>query len=88
MVFLEIKMQGSILIHLTSWCEGLHKVVILHLMGSSTTRKLSNEDEFFIAVTSLNKIGEGRIRDLIGDILFPVAFKDTIPTTIPPPYPL
>ena len=33
--------------------------------------------------SSLIKIGKGRIRDLTGDILFPVAFKDTIPTTIP-----
>ena len=43
----------------------------------------SNEHGFFVDVTSGGKIGEGRIRDLTGDILFPVAFKDTIPTTIP-----
>ena len=30
---------------------------------------------FFVAVTSLNKIGEGRIRDLTGDVLFSVTFK-------------
>ena len=57
-------------------------VVILHLTSISTTRKSSNEHEFFIAVTSLGKIGEEKIRDLIGDVLFPMAFKAAIPTTI------
>ena len=33
------------------------------------------------AGSSLIKIGKGRIRALTGDILFPVAFKGTIPTT-------
>ena len=35
------------------------------------------------ARSSLIKIGKGRIWDLAGDVLFPVAFKATIPTTIP-----
>ena len=35
------------------------------------------------AGSSLIKICKGRIRDLTGDILFPVASKDTIPTAIP-----
>ena len=48
MVFLEVEMQGSILIHPTNWCEGLQKVVILRLMGSSATRKSSNEHGFFM----------------------------------------
>ena len=53
----------------------LHKVVVLHLMEDVATRKSSNEYEFFVVVTFLNKIGEGRIWNLIGDILFPMTFK-------------
>ena len=53
----------------------LHEVVILHLMKDFATRKSSNEYGFFAVVTSMNKIGEGRIRDLIGDIPFLLAFK-------------
>jgi len=52
-------------------------------MNISTTRKSSNEHGFFVDVTSGGKIGEGRIRDLTGDVLFPVTCKKTIPTTIP-----
>jgi len=47
----------------------------LRLMGSSATRKLSNEHGFFVTITFLNKIGEERIRDLTDDVLFPVTFK-------------
>ena len=80
MVFLEVEMQGSILIHLTNWYENLHKAVILRWMGSSTTRKSSNEHGFFVIVTSFGKIGEGRIRDLTGDVFFSVTFKGTMST--------
>jgi len=53
------------------------------LMSISTSRKSSNEHRFFLDVTSGSKIGKGRIRDLAGDVLFPVTCKRTIPTTIP-----
>jgi len=52
-----------------------HNIVIIRLMKDLTTRKSSNEHRFFIAVTSSNKIGEGRIWDLTGDVPFPVTFK-------------
>ena len=76
MMFFEVKMQRNILIP----PDQLVWAVILRLISISTTRKSSDEHRLFVAVTFLSKIGEGRIRDLNGDILFPVAFKDTIPT--------
>jgi len=75
MVFFKVEMQGSILIpsdqlvRRSSWGHNLR------LMGSPATRKSSNEHVFFVAVTSLNKIGEERIRDLTRNVLFPVTFK-------------
>jgi len=79
MVFLEVEMQRSILIPL----DQLVWAVILHLMSISTTRKSSNEHEFFIDVTSRGKIGERMIRDLTDDVHFPVTCKGTIHTIIP-----
>ena len=38
-----------------------HEAIILRLMEDFATRKSSNEHKFFAAITSLNKIGEGRI---------------------------
>ena len=52
-----------------------HEAIILRLMEDFASKKLSNEYGFFAAVASLNKIGERRIRDLTGDIPFPVTFK-------------
>ena len=78
-MFLEVEMQRSILIP----PDQLVWAVILRLMSISTTRKSSNEHGLFIAVTPLSKIGEGIIRDLTGDVLFPVTCKGTIPPTIP-----
>ena len=47
-------------------------------MGSSASRKSSNEHESFVAVISLKKIDEGKIQDLTDDVLFPVTFKCAI----------
>jgi len=77
-VLLEVEIQWDILIppdQLDMKGLPLHKPVVLHLMEDVATRKSSNEHGFFIVVTSLNKIGEGRIRDLTDDILFPLTFK-------------
>ena len=76
--FSRSKCRGAFRFHPTNRCEGLHEAVILRLMGSSATRKSSNEHGFFVTVTSLNKIGEGKIRDLTGDVLFLVTFKCTM----------
>jgi len=79
MVFLEVEMQGSSLIP----PDQLMWAVILRLMSISTTKRAPNEHEFFVVVTSLSKISEGRIRKLTSDVLFPVALKAAMPTTIP-----
>ena len=68
-MFLEVKMQSGMKDLLP------HKAIILRLMEDFTTRKSSNEHRFFVAVTSLKKIGEGRIRNLTGDVPFSVTFK-------------
>ena len=78
MVFLEVKMQKNILIPPETGV-GCNP----SLMNISTTRKSSNEHGFVVDVTSGDKISEGKIRDLTGDVLFPVTCNKTIPTTIP-----
>ena len=44
-------------------------------MEDFTTRKSSNEYRFSVAVTSLNKIGEERIRNHTGNVLLLMIFK-------------
>ena len=52
-----------------------HEALILRLMEDFVTKKPSKEHGFFVAVISLNKICEGRIRDLTSEVSFPVTFK-------------
>ncbi|KAJ6816121.1 DNA-directed RNA polymerase V subunit 7 [Iris pallida] len=78
MVFLEVELPWNVLLppdQLNTQGLLLHKAIILRLLQDIASRKAAKEHGYYIAVTSLNKIGEGKIRDLTGDVLFPVTFK-------------
>lgn len=78
MVFLEIDMPWNCLIppdQLDTKGLLLHKAIILRLLEDVAARKSSKEHGYYIAVSCLNKIGEGKIREMTGDVLFPVTFK-------------
>jgi len=78
MELLEVEMQWVTLIPPDQLdMKGLppHEAVILRLMEDFATRKASNRHRLFVDVTSLSNIGEGKIRDLTGDVPFPVTFK-------------
>ena len=79
MVFLEVEMQKNILIP----SDQLVWAIIFRWWTSPPPESHLMNIGFFVDVTSGGKIGEGRIRDLTGDVLFPVTCKRTIPTTIP-----
>jgi len=68
---LEVEMQGSILISPDQLVRRFSQGRNPSLNGKLATRKSSDEHGFFVAVTSLKKIGEGRIWDLTGDVPFP-----------------
>ena len=73
-MFLEVEMQESILIPPDQLVRRSSQGRNPSLNGRFCHQKVGS---------SLIKIGKGRIRDLTGDILFPVIFKAAIPTTIP-----
>lgn len=78
MVFLEVELPWNCLIppdQLDTKGLLLHKAIILRLLEDVAARKSSKEHGCYIAVTSLNRIGEGKVRQLTGDVLFPVTFK-------------
>ena len=82
-------MQGSILISPDQLVRRSSQGTNPSLNGKLHHQNSFNEHEFFVDVTSLNKIGEGRIQDLTGDILFPMIFKCAILIVIkkdPRPY--
>lgn len=60
----------------------LHKAIILRHMDDTAIRKASEEHGYCVAVTTLNSIGEGKVRDLPGDVRFPGSVAWSIASTI------
>lgn len=78
MVFLEAEMNSNVLIspdQLTPQGLLLQKAIITRLLEDIANKKASKEHGYFIAITSLKSIGDGRVRTLTGDVLFPVSFS-------------
>uniref|UniRef100_A0A6V7QS92 DNA-directed RNA polymerase subunit n=1 Tax=Ananas comosus var. bracteatus TaxID=296719 RepID=A0A6V7QS92_ANACO len=78
MVFLEVEMPWNVLIspdQLSPKGLLLQKAIIVRLLEDIANRKASKEHGYYIAVTALNSIDEGKVRELTGDVLFPVTFS-------------
>ncbi|XP_074571585.1 DNA-directed RNA polymerase V subunit 7 [Curcuma longa] len=77
MVFMEVDLSWNVIIspeQLDAKGLLLHKAIILRLMDDIASRKASKEHGYYVAVTTLNSVGEGKVRELSGDVLFPVTF--------------
>ncbi|KAL6532390.1 hypothetical protein OROGR_014360 [Orobanche gracilis] len=53
----------------------LQKAIITRLMADYAAKKVSKELGFFLAVNTVVNIGEGKVRQQSGDVLFPVDFS-------------
>ncbi|KAL6522716.1 hypothetical protein OROHE_016563 [Orobanche hederae] len=53
----------------------LQKAIITRLMADFAAKKASKELGFFLAVNTVVNIGEGKVRQQSGDVLFPVDFS-------------
>jgi DNA-directed RNA polymerase-4/5 subunit 7 len=77
MVFLEVEMSWNVLIspdQLSPKGLLLRKSIIVRLLEDITNRKASKDHGYYIAVNELKAISEGKVRELTGDVLFPVTF--------------
>uniref|UniRef100_A0ACD5WNL4 Uncharacterized protein n=1 Tax=Avena sativa TaxID=4498 RepID=A0ACD5WNL4_AVESA len=77
MVFLQAEMSWNVLIHPDQLSpEGLllRKSILTRLLEDMTNRKASKDHGYFVAVNELKAISEGKVRELTGDVLFPVTF--------------
>ncbi|KAI3995129.1 hypothetical protein MKX01_031931 [Papaver californicum] len=53
----------------------LQRAIILQLLEDFSNRKATSEYGYFVAPTALERIGDGKVRQDSGDVLFPVVFK-------------
>ncbi|GAB4841650.1 DNA-directed RNA polymerase V subunit 7 [Ancistrocladus abbreviatus] len=53
----------------------LQKSIIIRLLEDFAAKKATKDLGYFLAVTMLENIGEGKVRQQSGDVLFPVDFS-------------
>ncbi|CAA6662739.1 unnamed protein product [Spirodela intermedia] len=55
------------------FAEGLklQQAIVLRLLEEVSCRKASKELGYFVAVTSLESVGEGQLQELTGNVIFP-----------------
>lgn len=53
----------------------LQKAILIRLLDDFAAKKASKDIGYFVAITTLDRIGEGIVRQHTGDLLFPVDFS-------------
>ncbi|XP_060194235.1 DNA-directed RNA polymerase V subunit 7-like isoform X1 [Lycium barbarum] len=77
-MYLESQLSWNVIIPAENLnVEGLmlQKAIVVRLLEDFASKKASKNLGYFMAVTTLEKIGEGRVREHTGDVLFPVEFS-------------
>ncbi|XP_074381629.1 DNA-directed RNA polymerase V subunit 7-like [Apium graveolens] len=77
-MFLKAQLQWNVIIPPENLdVEGLarQKAIIVRLLDEFSAKKATSALGYFLAVTTLDKIGEGKVRQHSGDVLFPVTFS-------------
>ncbi|XP_018632336.1 DNA-directed RNA polymerase V subunit 7-like [Nicotiana tabacum] len=78
-MFLKSRLSWNVIIPAENLdVEGLtlQKVIVIRLLKDFASKKASKNLGYFLAVTALEKIGEGKVREqMAGDVLFPVEFS-------------
>nr|GEU51978.1 DNA-directed RNA polymerase V subunit 7-like [Tanacetum cinerariifolium] len=52
----------------------LQKAILVRLLDDFSAKKATKALGYLLAVTTLDKIGEGKVREHSGDVLFPLSF--------------
>ncbi|XP_074284860.1 DNA-directed RNA polymerase V subunit 7-like [Silene latifolia] len=77
-MFLKVQLPWNVTIPAEQLDEKglvLQRAITLQLMDDFATKKATKELGYLLAVSTLDDIGEGRIRRQTGDVLFPICFN-------------
>ncbi|KAK9150640.1 hypothetical protein Syun_008949 [Stephania yunnanensis] len=77
-MYLKIQLEWNVLItpeNLDPRGLLLQRSIIIRLLEEFANRKATKDHGYFLSVTTLEKIGEGKIRPESGDVLFPVRYN-------------
>ncbi|KAI3504213.1 hypothetical protein L1887_32758 [Cichorium endivia] len=76
-MFLKVQLNWNVVIPAESLdIKGLmlQKAILIRLLDDFAAKKATKDLGYLLAVTTLDKIGEGKVREHSGDVLFPVTF--------------
>ncbi|KAJ4709047.1 DNA-directed RNA polymerase II subunit RPB7 [Melia azedarach] len=77
-MFLKVKLPWNVVIpaeNLDPKGLILQRSIVLHLLDDFACRKATKDLGYFLAVMTLESIGEGKVRQNTGEVLFPVVFS-------------
>lgn len=77
-MFLKVQLAWNVIIAAENLKPGslmLQRAILIRLLSDFAAKKATKELGYFLAVTTLDKIGEGKVRQHTGDVLFPVVFN-------------
>lgn len=77
-MFLKARLSWNVIIPAENLAPdglSLQKAIIIRLLDDFAAKKAMRDLGYFLAVTTLERIGEGKIRQHTGDVLFPVEFS-------------
>ncbi|XP_050385464.1 DNA-directed RNA polymerase V subunit 7-like isoform X2 [Argentina anserina] len=77
-MFLKTELQGNVVIPAESLdAKGLmlQKAIFVRLLDDFAKRKATKDLGYLLALKTVEKIGEGKVRQHTGDVLFPVTFS-------------
>ena len=77
-MFLKVQLPWNVMIPAENMdAKGLmlKRAILVELLEAFASKKATKELGYYVAVTTLDKIGEGKIREHTGEVLFPVMFS-------------
>ncbi|KDP35754.1 hypothetical protein JCGZ_10526 [Jatropha curcas] len=77
-MFIKVQLPWNVIIpaeNLDAKGLMLQRSIIIRLLEDFAIKKATKDLGYYLAVTTLEKIGEGKVRQHSGDVLFPVVFN-------------
>lgn len=77
-MFLKVKLPWNVVIpaeNLDAKGLMLQRSIVIRLLDDFASKKATKDLGYYLAVTTLESIGEGKVRQTTGDVLFPVVFS-------------
>ncbi|KAG2315131.1 hypothetical protein Bca4012_065924 [Brassica carinata] len=77
-MFLKVELPWNVMIPAESMdAKGLmlKRTILIQLLEAFASKRATKELGYYLTVTSLDKIGEGKIREHTGEVMFPVVFS-------------